>query len=102
TKAFAEIAIEIDCRHVRVPLGELIFKLVLRQRVCRRRNLPGPGVDGADGGAGDVSIMQRLEVEIKTLDGAEPFGQTAQQSCELARLCLRLRHADGLEPKGPA
>src|ERR1700694_4132422 len=41
--------------------------LVLRPRV-RRRNLPRSGVDSADGSAGDVRILQRLDVEIKGLD----------------------------------
>src|SRR5664279_757246 len=31
------------------------YALVVRQRICRRWNLPCPGVDGADGGAGDIS-----------------------------------------------
>src|ERR1700675_4278356 len=55
-----------------VPLREWIFRSalqsVLRQRI-RGRRLPGSGVDRADGAAGDVSISQCLDVEIKILDG---------------------------------
>src|SRR5258708_15550911 len=88
-----------------VPLREWIFRwllqLFLRQRVGGRR-LPRPGVDRADGAARDVSISERLDVEIEILDGAEPVGEAAQQFRKLPRLALRIGHADGLEPKGLA
>ena len=59
-----------------------------------RWNLPRFGIDGADGGAGDVSILQRLDVEIKILDRTQAVGQGAQQFGKLAGLGLRLGHAD--------
>ena len=37
------------------------------------------GIDGADGGAGDVGILQRFDVEIKVFDRPETVGQGAQQ-----------------------
>src|SRR5258705_8928334 len=70
--------------------------LILRQRI-RRRNLPCSGVDRADGGAGDISILQRLDVEIESLDRPDAVGQAAQQLRKLTGLALRLSHADGLE-----
>ena len=79
-KTFAEIAIEIDGGHVcplarvDLPLVASVSQLVLRQRV-RGRRLPRSGVDRADGAARDVSIPERLDVEVKILDGAEPVGR---------------------------
>ena len=70
--------------------------LILRQRICRW-NLPCSGIDGADGAAGDISILQRLDVEIESLDRPDAIGQATQQLCKLAGLALRLSHADGLE-----
>src|SRR5260221_5135547 len=62
-------------------------------------NLPGDGVDGAHRAAGDISILQRLNVEIKALNGAQTVGQGAQRLPIFPRLCLRFRHGDGLEVK---
>src|ERR1700732_2770614 len=58
--------------------------------VRRRCDVPGRGIDGADGVAGDIGIMQRLDVEIKAFDVAQPVGQGAQQFPEFAQLGLRL------------
>src|ERR1700704_4269144 len=73
--------------------------LVLRQRICRR-NLPRSGVDGADGAACNISILQRLDVEIKILDSPDAVGQGPQHFPKLPGFGLRLGHVDGLEPKG--
>src|SRR6266576_2282060 len=84
-----------------VPLREWISGLVLRQRICRR-NLPCSGIDRADGGAGDISILQRLDVEIESIDWPDAIGQAAQQLRKFAGLALRLSHADGFEPETTA
>src|SRR6185437_15056306 len=65
--------------------------------VLASARLPRIGVDGADGSAGDIRILQRFDVEFKVFDLAEPLGQGAQQFGELLRLGLRLLHADRLE-----
>src|ERR1700730_9759932 len=62
-----------------------------------RSNLPCCGIDGTNGGAGDVSIMQRLNVEIKAFDIVQPVGQGTQKFREMAQRRLRFRHADRLE-----
>src|ERR1700683_309842 len=77
---------------------QLVSESVRRQRI-RRWRLPGPDVDGTDGAAGDVSISERLDVELKTVDRTQPVGQGAQKLRQFPDLCLRLRHADGLEPE---
>src|SRR6266404_8351936 len=82
-KSFAEIAIEIDCCHVYVPLARVDLWLVLRQRICRW-DLPCSGIDRADGSASDISILQRLDVEIESLDRPDAIGQAAQQLRKLA------------------
>src|SRR5215212_7198369 len=74
-KSFTEIAIEIDGAHVVSPCAS--GSLVGRQRVSWRRYLPCSGVDGAYGGARDVSITESLDVEIKLVDRTEPVGQGA-------------------------
>ena len=61
--------------------------------------LPGAGIDRADGVAGDIGIVQGIEVEINAFEGAQPVGQGAQQVCKLARFGLRLSHTDRLEPE---
>ena len=75
---------------------------VRRRHIRVRRHLPGQDVDGADGGTGDVSILQRFEVQIKILDIAETVGQRAQQFREVLQLGLRLGHADRFEAKATA
>src|SRR5271167_975466 len=72
---------------------------ILRPRLFGRRNLPCSDVDCIDGGAGDIGILQRLDVEIKALDRPEAVGQGVQQSGEVPHLSLCLGHADGGEPE---
>ena len=52
--------------------------------------MPSGSIDGVDGVAGDVGIMQRVDVEIKVFDSAQPVGQGAQQFGELARGSLQV------------
>src|ERR1700677_2954964 len=74
-----------------------VARSVASPRICRGWNMPRLGVDGADGSACDVSIPQRLDVEIKVLDGAQPVGQGAQQLGKLSGFGLRFGHANRLE-----
>ena len=62
--------------------------------------MPGSGIDRVDGVAGDIGIVQCVDVEINVYNIAQPVGQGAQQFCKFAGLRLCLRHADGLEAKG--
>src|SRR5207302_10117124 len=61
--------------------------------------LPSPRIDRVNGVSGDISMPQRLDVEIKILVSAQAVGQGAQPFCEVPRRILRLRHADRLEAK---
>ena len=61
--------------------------------------MPGSGIDGADGVARDIGIVQRIDVEINAFDGSQPLGQSAQQLGEFPRFRLRFRHADGANSK---
>src|SRR5271155_3666614 len=49
-----------------------------------QKSLPGSGVDRADRVSGDISIPERLDVEIKIRDSAPAIGQGAQQLCEFS------------------
>src|SRR3954471_16102153 len=62
-----------------------------------RKILPGPGIDGVDRTAGDISIPQGLDVEVEIINAAQPVGQGVQEFRKLFRRGLRLGHADGLE-----
>src|SRR5258708_15660599 len=66
--------------------GSLLVVRPLLWRLCvrRRRGLPRSGVNGADGGTGNVSTSKHLEVEVRILDVPEAVGQVAQQLRELA------------------
>src|SRR5260370_742766 len=68
----------------------------------RYLGLPGTGVDCADGVARDIGIVQRVEVEINAFECTQPVGQGVQQLGKLARLGLRLGHADRLKAKRPS
>jgi len=74
----------------------------VRLGIRRRWNLPRSGIDCTDRGAGDIGILQGIDVEIKILDSSDTVGQGAQHFPELPGLSLRLGHTDGLETKAKA
>src|ERR1700744_1268719 len=81
----------------RSQLRSIVVMMRVRLRVdgsVRCRDMPGVGVDGADGAAGDVGILQRFEVEIKVFDIAQPVGQGADQLHEAFQFPLRFRHSN--------
>src|SRR6266566_2200619 len=61
-----------------LPVSGSLVRLVRPRCVRRRRNLPCPGIDGADGAAGNISISERVDVETGIVDGAQPVWQGAQ------------------------
>src|SRR5207253_5995994 len=78
---------------------EWIGRSVRARYVGQRYRVPGSGIDGADGVARDIGIVQRIDVEINAFDRSQPLGQGAQQLGKFARFQLGFRHADGPEAK---
>src|SRR5436305_1590360 len=85
----------------RSQLRSIVFMAALRLwsscGLRLRRDLPRPGIDGADRMARHIGIAERFDVERDSVRGAQAIGQGAHQLYEFLRLVLRLGHADGLE-----